>query len=144
MRVPPSSGVNDTSTAVDWGGTEKASRSHPQVKVSLCGKSTSTKRPSIVAVWIFIRQAPPGRGSSVASLPIQETSFAGSVKYSNTTSGGAATWTSCSTVSVSTRSVGTFPPLVGLDHLLQPLEPLREDVGEELVQVAQPLGPHAV
>jgi hypothetical protein len=50
---------------------------------------------------------PPGRGSSSAETPIQSTIRAGSVKYGNTTSGGAAIRTSLRTGSV---APGIAPP----------------------------------
>src|SRR5436305_4516334 len=92
-----------------------------------------------------IRQTPPGRGSSVASIPIQRTIFTGSVKYSNTASGGAATRTSCSTTLVSARASATAaPPLVLLDDLLEAREAPWQHVGEEAVKVIEALRAHAV
>jgi hypothetical protein len=56
---------------------------------------------------IVRRQTPPGRGSSVASVPIQRTIRAGLVKYEKTVSGGASTLTSCSTLLVPLGVAGT-------------------------------------
>src|SRR4051794_480419 len=92
----------------------------------------------------LIRHTPPARGSSVASIPIQRTIFAGSVKYSNTASGGASTRISCSTTLVPTGVASTAPPLVLLDGLLQALEAAGHHVGEEAVQVREALGADAV
>src|SRR6267142_3770020 len=91
------------------------------------------------------RKAPPGRGSSVASAPIHWTIFSGSVKKPNTVSGSAAILTSCSRVSVSLGVAGTgLAFLLRLGGALEALEPRRQHLGEEAVQVGHPLGAHAV
>src|SRR6266480_2596663 len=90
------------------------------------------------------RQTPPGRGSSVASMPIHSTIFTGSVKYENTVSGEAATRTSCSRTSVAAGASGTAPPLLGLGRTLEARQPGRDHVGEEAMEVGEALGSHAV
>ncbi len=95
--VSSPSGINDTSTIVDPGGVANSSVSHPQLKTTRRGGSTSTYSPDITACPDgLIRQIPPGRGSSVASVPIHWTILAGSVKYANSVSGLAATLASYS------------------------------------------------
>src|SRR5256886_15728837 len=93
----------------------------------------------------LIRQTPPGRGSSVASVPIHMTIFAGSVKYSKTLSGLAATRTSCSTrLSVLLCSAAiSLDPLLPLGDLLQPRQTARQNLGEKVVQLREPLRSHA-
>src|SRR3954463_9591284 len=112
--VASPSAVSATSTAVDCSPTSNRRVSQPQVKTIRQGKSTCTYSPIIFDPLMSNRQTPPGRGSSVASLPIQRTSFDGSVKYSNTTSGGASTRTSCSMRSV---AAGVSATLALLDDL---------------------------
>src|SRR4051794_29619337 len=139
--VASPSAVSATSTAVDCSPTSNSRASHPHVKTIRHGKSTCTYSPIIFDPLISNRQTPPGRGSSVASLPIQRTSFDGSVKYSNTTSGAASTRTSCSIRSV---AAGVSATLVLLDDLLQAPQPAGQHLGEEAMQVAQSLGANAV
>src|SRR4051794_5876772 len=91
--------------------------------------------------WKTTRKMPPGRGSTVASLPIHWTSLAGSVKYENTISGPAAIVTVCSMTLVAR---GVAPPLLGLGRALQPLQPGGHDLGEEALQVREPIRPDAV
>src|SRR3954449_4084575 len=91
------------------------------------------------------RKTPPGRGSSVASAPIHWTIFSGSVKKPNTVSGSAAILSSCSRVSVSFGVAATdLALLLCLGGAFEPLEPNRQHLGEEAVQVSHPLGAHAV
>src|SRR5207244_9040475 len=140
------SGVSETSTSVDWGGVLNSAVSQPHVKTIRRGRSISTNSPSMAACPDgLIRQAPPGRGSSVASVPIHWTIFAGSVKYSKTLSGLAATRTSCSVrSSVLLRSAAiSLGALLLLGDLLQPLQLARQDLGEEVVQLREPFRPHA-
>src|SRR5205823_4407803 len=91
-----------------------------------------------------IRQTPPGRGSSVACAPIHCTILRGSVKKPKTISGGAAIRTSCSVTSVSAGVAGIGSALLVLGRLLEALQTGRYDLGEEAVQVGQPLWAHAV
>src|SRR5438270_10517934 len=90
------------------------------------------------------RQIPPGRGSSVASVPIHSTIFAGSVKYENTVSGAAATRTSCSRTLVAAGASGTASPLLRFGRTLEALQPGREHLGEEAVKVVEALWADAV
>src|SRR3954470_13596016 len=135
--VASPSAVSATSTAVDCSPTSNSRASQPQVKTIRQGKSTCTYSPIIFDPLISNRQTPPGRGSRVASLPIQRASFDGSVKYSNTSSGGASMRTSCSMRSVAAGASATAAPPVVLHHALQVLEPPGQHVREEAVQVLQ-------
>src|SRR5207302_2211599 len=93
----------------------------------------------------LMRQTPPGRGSSVASVPIQSTILAGSVKYANTISGAAAIRISCSmrpSVSLGLAGISSTSLLL-LGELLQALEPARQQLGEEPLQVLEALRSHA-
>src|SRR3954470_9932828 len=142
--VASPSAVSATSTAVDCSPTSNSRVSHPHVKTIRQGKSTCTYSPIIFDPLISNRQTPPGRGSSVASLPIQRASFDGSVKYSKTASGGASTRTSCSIRSVAAGVSATAAPLVLFHDSLELLEPAGQHVREEAVQILQTLRPDAV
>src|SRR3954463_5285535 len=90
-----------------------------------------------------MRHAPPGRGSSVAWVPNHSTIRAGSVKYAKTISGAAAIRSSCSTL-VALGPAGIAPrPLLGLGRLLEALQPGRQDVGQEVLQLGEALGTDA-
>src|SRR5207249_3675251 len=71
--------------------------------------------------------------------------FAGSAKYSKTLSGLAATRTSCSVrSSVLLRSAAiSLGALLLLGDLLQPLQLARQDLGEKVVQLREPVRAHA-
>src|SRR3954470_3267446 len=142
--VASPSAVSATSTAVDCSPTSNSRVSQPHVKTIRQGKSTCTYSPIIFDPLMSNRQTPPGRGSSVASLPIQRASFDGSVKYSNTTSGAASTRTSCWMRSVAPGISATAAPLVLLHDPLELLEPPWQHVGEEALEVVQALGADAV
>src|SRR5947209_7952469 len=91
----------------------------------------------------LILHTPPGRGSSVASVPIHWTIRAGSVKWAKTTSGLAAIRVSYS-ARCSVSSCGTVRPALGLfslGDLLQALQPARQDLAEEVAQLGESLGP---
>src|SRR3954454_2612820 len=92
-----------------------------------------------------MRHTPPGRGSSVACVPNHSTIRAGSVKYAKTISGAAAIRSSCSTRGlVAPGPAGIAPrPLLGLGRLLEALQPGRQDVGQEVLQLGEPLGTDA-
>src|SRR3954470_7389480 len=91
--------------------------------------------------WKTTRKTPPGRGSTIASAPIHRTSLTGSVKYENTISGPAGMVTVCSMTLV---AGGVPPPLLALARALQPLQAGGHDLGQEAVQVREPVEPDAV
>src|SRR4051812_50227510 len=90
-----------------------------------------------------MRSAPPGRGSSSAATPIQLTIRDGSVKYGNTTSGGASMRTSwrSGSVALSTAPPGRVLAFGGRLETGERRRPHRVDVRADLLQ---PLGPGAV
>jgi hypothetical protein len=66
---------------------------------------------SVPASWVWW-QAPPGRGSSVASTASHRVSLRGSVKNSNTVSGVAAMWISRTIGSAWVASTTVLAPLL--------------------------------
>src|SRR2546423_7564787 len=143
--VSSPSGSSETSTRVDWGGVENIEFSQPQVKTTRRGGSTSTYSPDVATIPLGLtRHTPPGRGSSVASVPIHMHIRSGSVKYGKIVSGLAATRTVCSMTSVPLGSTGMAAgALLLLGEFLEPLQPRREHVGQETVQVVEALGADA-
>src|SRR5918994_7244683 len=143
-RVPSPSRSSVTSTRVDPGSTNGSVPSKPQVKTTRLGGSTSTYSPITTSRPLAsTRNVPPGRGSSSAATPIQLTIRVGSVKYGNTTSGGAAIRTSLRSGSVPSGIVPVGRVLVlgrGLE-IAEGARPHRLDVRADLRQA---LGSRAV
>src|SRR5436309_16113430 len=90
---------------------------------------TRSRPLTLTAYW------PPGHGSRTASVPIHRTIFAGSVRNSNTTDGGAAMLISRSTSSLLAIGIVGAPPLLGFDLALQGLETLAPELIEERAQL---------
>src|SRR5215471_3355096 len=88
------------------------------------------------------RYSPPGRGSSVADMPIQRVAFSGSTKNCQTVSGRAAIASSRSTAVVSV--VASMLLLLSFRFALERLEALVPEPLEELPQLSEPLGPGPV
>src|SRR3954454_8161608 len=86
---------------------------------------------------------PPGRGSSVALLPIQRTAFTGSVKNSKTVSGLASIRTSHSTT-IELVLASTLLPFLCFRLTLQLRQAERPEALEELLELLQALRPGAV
>src|SRR3954447_480662 len=86
---------------------------------------------------------PPGRGSSVALLPIQRTAFTGSVKNSKTVSGLASIRTSHSTT-IELVLASTLLPFLCFRLALQLRQAERPEALEELLELLQALRPGAV
>src|SRR5207244_13095716 len=84
---------------------------------------------------------PPGHGSSTASMPIQRTIFAGSVRNSNTTVGGASILISRSTSSALVLASLIPAPVVGFDLALEDLEVRAPEVVQERAQLGHAFGP---
>src|SRR5215212_4085931 len=94
-------------------------------------------------MWIC-RQAPPGRGSSVASAASQRVSFSGSVKKANTVSGLASIWRSWTIGSVRTSAVTLASPLFVLGLAHEDVEAVAPELIQEPAQVRQALGARAI
>src|SRR5215472_3241455 len=106
------------------------------------GGSSSRKRPRTGAPLISRTNRPPGSGSSRAYSPIQETMASGWVKYSYTRSGGASMCTEA--VTGSAAIAGPCGLVTGFHGLLEPLQVLGPELGEEVPQRGEPFGPHRV
>src|SRR5262245_66676225 len=78
---------------------------------------------------------PPGSASSRAVSPIQVTIASGRVKYSYTRSGGASMWIEAVTGSA---------VIGGLHGVLEALQVLGPELGEEVPQRVEPFGAHHV
>src|SRR5439155_14084066 len=99
---------------------------------------TRSRPLTLTAYW------PPGHGSSTASMPIHRTIFAGSVRNSNTTDGGASILISRSTSSALAFASLIPAPVVGLNLELEDLEVLAPEVVQERAQLGQTLGPSSI
>ena len=77
-------------------------------------------------------------------MPIHRTIFAGSVRNSNTTEGGASILISRSTSSALVLASLIPAPVVGFDFALEDLEVLGPEVVQERAQLGQTLGPGSV
>src|SRR5437667_7556172 len=99
---------------------------------------TRSQPLTLTAYW------PPGHGSSTASMPIHRTIFAGSVRNSNTTDGGASILISRSTSSALVLASLIPAPVVGFDLALEDLEVLAPEVVQERAQLGQTLGPRSI
>src|SRR5258707_15064797 len=85
---------------------------------------------------------PPGSASSRAYSPIQETIASGRVKYSYTRSGGASM---CTEAVIASVGIGGLHNLfTGFHGMLEPLQALGPELGEEVPQRGEPLRPHGI
>src|SRR5262245_16657210 len=89
------------------------------------------------------RYTPSGRGSTVASTPIQRFIFSGSTKNSHTVSGLASIEIVRSTTAVSVVA-SMFPSLLLLGFAFEGFQPRRPEALEELAELLEALRPHAV
>src|SRR5436190_11519237 len=88
---------------------------------------------------------PPGARSRVASTPFHRSSSSGSVKKSNTVSGRAPIRISRSTTPDADGSTATIaPPLLPLGCRPEARQGIVPELLDELAQLRQTLGPHAV
>src|SRR5579875_2822326 len=106
------------------------------------GGSSSRKRPRTGAPLMSSTNLPPGSASSRAYSPIQETIASGWVKYSYTRSGGASMCTDAVIASAGIGSLGAI--IAGFHGVLEPLQVLGPELGEEVPQGGQPFRPHCV
>src|SRR4051812_13624484 len=142
--VPSPSGSSEISTVLAPGATGSAWSSQPQVNTSLRWGTISITSP-LTRSWPLMLTAysPPDTGSSTASVPIQRTILAGSVRNSNTVDGAASIVISRWTTSVSSAACRTAR-LLGFDLALELLQAIAPEVVEERAQLDQPLGADAV
>src|SRR5215510_1085650 len=139
-RVPPPDGASSTRTRELPGGRLKNGSVQPQLTSRARGGSSSTYSPS--QYWpcsISNRKRPPGRGSSSAARPIQRTSRDGSTNIWKTSSGGAASSTSCTTSSPSIPAPPRLRQAVG-----QQSEPCSPELVKERPKAGEVLHPDAV
>src|SRR6185437_3991011 len=109
---------------------------------SRCGGSSSRKRPRTGVPLISTTNRPPGSASSRAYSPIQETIASGLVKYSYTRSGGASM---CTQAVIASVGIGGLRNLIsGFHGMLEPLQVLGPELGEEVTQRGEPFGPHSI
>src|SRR6516164_1642897 len=106
------------------------------------GGSSSRKQPRTGAPLISRTNRPPGSGSSRAYSPIQDTIASGWVKYSYTRSGGASMCTAA--VTSSAAIAGLHRVLSGFHGMLEPLQVLGPELGEEVTQRVEPFRPHHI
>src|SRR6185312_15838961 len=112
---------------------------------SRCGGSSSRNSPTAVLPGMTsTRYAPPGRGSSVARIPIQRVAFSGSTRNSQTVSGVASIASSRSTTVVVSVTASTLLPLLSFGFPFECFEAVVPELVEERLERREPLRAHAV